>query len=506
MPTKNTKPISPFLILLIIHWFFCVSFCLNHDPVLLKGIDVGHPTIDVTLKPIHGLIQGSKDVESCERVPVHGISRLKLKSYAKAYRVMLVPSVVIPDRLHSRIQICFHSNASLGLCECEKDDWRSIHKGLWSSIMSPYDQRFVDVKFNGALSGSVTVTLDEVSQEWRYVLLAVGIVLLILAPIVSTWVPFYYTSSMAIGVLAVVLILLYQGMKLLPTGRKSAFYLSMYTSLVGAGSFLVHYVAIFINSILANFGFSQEMQNPVSVFALLLIILLGAGLGYWLVRKYIISEDGDVDDDVAQFIKWAMRVIAVTCIFMSSIDTPLAFAAVGSCLALYYAISSIKWHDADSPKFYKNPNLWGLSGQRTPKVGRAEFLSRPKKFGPSVNMWNVPKNSFSWSNSPVRGPMSASGNTGSTESQHDFYSTFHKTPDRKKFTKKEWEEFTEESTRESVAELASSPEFTEWMIKNANRIKLLPDNNGSDDDASGSDSTDGYLVKKKTRFFNWGRR
>lgn len=114
-------------------------------------------------------------------------------------------------------------------------------------------------------------------------------------------------------------------MKLLPTGRKSAFYISMYTSLVsvlhfasiftaffktlkfknlmvfcytsdskgigpskhaiskdvkafgfcynfvcflyfqlGAGSFLVHYVAVFVNSILINFGFSQEMQNPVS--------------------------------------------------------------------------------------------------------------------------------------------------------------------------------------------------------------------------------------------------
>lgn len=49
-----------------------------------------------------------------------------------------------------------------------------------------------------------------VSQGWRYILLAVGFALLFLAPIVSTWVPFYYTSSMAIGVFAVVLIILYQ--------------------------------------------------------------------------------------------------------------------------------------------------------------------------------------------------------------------------------------------------------------------------------------------------------
>ncbi|GMP98314.1 hypothetical protein CsSME_00046258 [Camellia sinensis var. sinensis] len=36
-----------------------------------------------------------------------------------------------------------------------------------------------------------------------------------------------------------------------------------------------------------------------------------------------------------------------------------------------------------------------------------------------------------------------------------------------KFSKKEWENFTEESTRHAVAELASSPKFTDWIIKHA---------------------------------------
>ena len=49
-----------------------------------------------------------------------------------------------------------------------------------------------------------------VQQRWRYILLAVGVVSLFSAPFVSEWVPFYYTSSMAIGVLAVALILLLQ--------------------------------------------------------------------------------------------------------------------------------------------------------------------------------------------------------------------------------------------------------------------------------------------------------
>lgn len=47
-------------------------------------------------------------------------------------------------------------------------------------------------------------------QRWRFLCLALGFVLLLLAPTVSSWVPFYYSSSMAIGVLLVVIILLFQ--------------------------------------------------------------------------------------------------------------------------------------------------------------------------------------------------------------------------------------------------------------------------------------------------------
>nr|GFD24619.1 transmembrane protein 194 [Tanacetum cinerariifolium] len=71
-------------------------------------IDVAHPSIDVTPVPIHSTSQGSKDIEFCKRVPVHGVSRIKLQNYAKAYRVIVVPSVVIPDKWHSKIHICFH--------------------------------------------------------------------------------------------------------------------------------------------------------------------------------------------------------------------------------------------------------------------------------------------------------------------------------------------------------------------------------------------------------------
>jgi hypothetical protein len=47
-------------------------------------------------------------------------------------------------------------------------------------------------------------------RAYRLVFLALGMTLLLMAPVVSSWVPFYYSSAMTLGVLLVVLVLLYQ--------------------------------------------------------------------------------------------------------------------------------------------------------------------------------------------------------------------------------------------------------------------------------------------------------
>jgi NEMP family len=49
----------------------------------------------------------------------------------------------------------------------------------------------------------------------------------------------------------------------------------------------------------------------VSVFLIVVVVLAGAGLGNWVVRKFILSPDGYVDSGIARFVLWAMRVIAV---------------------------------------------------------------------------------------------------------------------------------------------------------------------------------------------------
>uniref|UniRef100_A0A251VSR8 Legumain prodomain domain-containing protein n=1 Tax=Helianthus annuus TaxID=4232 RepID=A0A251VSR8_HELAN len=204
--------------------------CGMHDIEESHGIDVGNPKVNVTPAPVRGTF------EYCGRVIVNGVSRRQLGSYAKAYQIMVVPKQIL-DSWHNMIQICFHQNQSQGLCQCEEDDWRFVRKGSWSSVMSPYEKKFVDVKFVVQLEGFVTVTLDEVSQNWRYGLLVGGIALL-----------------------------------------------------------------------------------------------------YITVSKDIFEKD---DGRIVQFVEWATRVVAVTCIFMSSKDTPLAVVAVCSCLALCDVITSI---------------------------------------------------------------------------------------------------------------------------------------------------------------------
>ncbi|GAB4857252.1 hypothetical protein Ancab_015158 [Ancistrocladus abbreviatus] len=105
--------------------------------------------------------QSSKDALSCVCVKIVGLSRVKLGRYASSVHIVLAPSVVIPERLHSAIQVCLHRNVSRGVCQCEQDEWKSVQNGIWSSMMFPYDDKYIDVKFVGEVSDSLTVSIEE---------------------------------------------------------------------------------------------------------------------------------------------------------------------------------------------------------------------------------------------------------------------------------------------------------------------------------------------------------
>ncbi|KAL9331408.1 hypothetical protein ACSQ67_001018 [Phaseolus vulgaris] len=499
---------SLFLLLLFFFSFFSSSLSnpLN-NPLTLKGLDLEKPNLEVS-PSVFSVSQGGKEAFRCERVRVSGISRLKLGSFANSFLVSLVPSASIPEKLHGKIEVCFHRNNALEWCQCEKDEWRSVKKGVWNAVMSPFETRYVDVKINGEILDSVTVALQEDFQQWRLVFLAVGLILLLSAPIVSNWVLFYYSTSMAIGIFLVIIILLFQGMKLMPTGRKNFFYLTIYGSVVGAGSFLLHQFSLILNSIFQSLGMSEEMYNPVAIFVILGIILSGAALGYWIVRKFVISkEDGSVDAGVAQFVKWAMRIIGTTLILLSSLDLLLAIGALISCGIVCKLFSATKWlHGWYETSGNDDYSLQWVKGTRS----RAEFLSKSTPKGkhwssPKRKVWNSPKRS-AWTDSPVRGVVTPSRGISSqssgTDMGRDYYSTFHKTQNRKKFTKQEWDEFTRESTKQALAEWAASPEFTDWIVEHADRIKVLPSESSDETMGSESDSAD-VGSGSGFRIFNW---
>lgn len=59
------------------------------------------------------------------------------------------------------------------------------------------------------------------------------------------------------------------------------------------------------------------------------------------MRKFVVSEDGGVDASIAQFVKWAMRSVAATFIFQSTLDTPLAMGAFVSASFLGFLVSKM---------------------------------------------------------------------------------------------------------------------------------------------------------------------
>lgn len=138
-------------------------------------------------------------------------------------------------------------NASMDLCQCETGEWQGFQDGMWTAVNSPYGNKYVDVKladkkparftlsiqqgqdcswnqflflFSNKLRASIAIlSLNHLSfvpyiyaefQKWRLACLGIGFVLLFLSPIVSKWAPFYYSSSMALGILLVVLIVIFQ--------------------------------------------------------------------------------------------------------------------------------------------------------------------------------------------------------------------------------------------------------------------------------------------------------
>lgn len=392
----------------------------------------------------------------CERVLIRGLPRIKhLNKFANSMKVKVsyATSSVRPPN----VDICFHRNASLPIGMCPQDQWERLSKGLWIKPMSPFDHKVLDIRMGASSSENLQVSLDEEFFFYRILFLVFGVVLMTLASALSQSLVFYYSGAMAAGVFLVILIVLYQGMKLLPTGRKSSLAIVLYSSFVGLGSFLLRYVPRLLPSLFVEIGLSEDMYDPLLKFLIVCAVIAGSWFGFWVVRKLVLSEDGSIDDGVSNFVTWSIRMVASVFILQSCIDPLLAAVALMGGIFISLVLRSV--HPELVHCVYKN-----LS--RLNKNARKPVYP----YGSPVANASVSRPSTRASYTPVQGPTSKSPITDS----ETFYSTFHSTHDRRKFTKDEWESFTRESTRKAMEGLVASPDFSEWAVSHADRITLAP--------------------------------
>ncbi|XP_010444620.1 PREDICTED: uncharacterized protein LOC104727260 [Camelina sativa] len=406
----------------------------------------------------------------CERIHIHGIRRFKhIDKYAHSLK--LVVNVSTSGRT-SNFDVCFHRNLSREIGMCPQSRWVKASKGSWVQTMSPFDLKILDVRV--ASSNKVTLEVFAVEELYmhRLVFLIVGAVFLASASTLSQSLVFYYGSAMAVGIILVVLLVLFQGMKLLPTGR-SSFALFIYSSLLGLGGFLLRYVPGLFQTLLTEMGINEEMYTPVAIFVGAFLSLGGAFFGFWTVRKLVLTEDGSIDVSTSLFVSWSIRIMAAVLILQSSVDPLLSGGALICVIIMSSTLKKITklkfvllriflipldlligiWEairDADIPSL---PGYLHDFTQKSPDA--SEFRNGVNYASPSGGTNN--------------------GMRESPPSEADtFPSSFHRTPERSKLTKEEWKKLTKDSTTKAVQELVSSPDFGKWAAANADRINITP--------------------------------
>ncbi|RYQ80978.1 hypothetical protein Ahy_Scaffold1g107019 isoform C [Arachis hypogaea] len=381
-----------------------------------------------------------------ERVRIRGLSRFRnLSKFAHSMKVKVLPAdpnVRIPN-----IEICFHRNASLAVGMCSQGQWEKVTKGSWVRSMSPFDHKLLDIRTAGSTLENFEVSVEEEFFAYRVVLLILGITLMSLASFLSKSLAFYYSSAMAVGVILVILMILYQGMKLLPTGRKSS-------------------LGIFIYS------------SALAIFLLAFVTILGAWLGFWVVRKLVLTEDGSVDISTAQFVVWAIRILAAVMILQSSMDPLLGALALlcGSLVNVMKRALRSRFLRRMRRSMFKSPKK---NRRRSQDPDSSPFDN--SNDGHAYNMQSKEDSTFlqrplkSFTLSPCKSSERVFTRTPPKKLTEDLFpSIIHNTPERRKYSAAEWDAFTKESTEKALEELVSSPDFSKWLSTNADRITVTP--------------------------------
>lgn len=471
------------------------DYLFADSPPPIQDVTVGVP---ITVRRSSGsFIETSPGIKhgeliSCNRLRIPGVSRVRnIRKYANSLRVKAEVVEKISLLASQKADVCFHGNESLGLGQCSKESWQPLEKGSWNGMMSPFETKYLDVRIRDSLTDvRLMVSVEEEFWPFRLVFLTCGLILLLVAPIVSSWVPFYYSSAMMLGVFLIVIVLLFQGMKLLPTGRKSTLYIFLYGSVVGLGTVVLHYFSGLVASISKELGISSGTYNPVGIFLVLGIGLMGSWLGYWGVRKMVLLADGTVDSGTAQFVKWAIYIVGSVMILQSSHDPLLALLALLASWVVCWIVNKVHLQDiVDTWElmlsfwrerfFYRN--LYNFQSKRSradhQQFPKTEFL--PKEDTPFLKSQRGPL----FQSSPLsskRLQVSPVPSSDGKFTDQEYLSTFHKTPTRRGMSQSEWTQVTKQHTKRAIQDLAASPKFADWFTKNAERVMIVPNEHRED--------------------------
>ncbi|CAL5370954.1 unnamed protein product [Camellia sinensis] len=420
-------------------WLFFIvgSISLSSSVVSANelSLDVAQPTtLQISPRLLVEKSHGSKHgaIVLRERVLIHGLSRLKnLRKFAHSVKVNV--SIV-------------SSSARLPNVE-----------GFLGSF---HDHKLLDVRMVGSSLEILQVSLTEEFFSYRVIFLVLGIINMTLASSLSKSLVFYYSSAMAVGIIPVISDHREQKRRL---GEG------------WVGFFLLRYLPRLLRSVLTEMGISEDMYNPLAIFLLVFLVLAGAWLGFWVVHKLVLTEDGLIDIGVSKFVAWSIRIIASVMILQSSVD-PLLAAEALLCGVVVRRITRsrfIRHLYKNLRRTIKQSHRYQIPGSSPSKDSYDEYVHniwKPNNSGflkpRSRHFTKVP------SNSPIQGLIRTPPSQLSDSETH--YSSFHKTPERRKFSKDEWEKFTKDSTKKALEELVSSPDFSKWAVINAERITLSP--------------------------------
>ncbi|PKA53635.1 hypothetical protein AXF42_Ash009131 [Apostasia shenzhenica] len=206
-------------------------------------------------------------VVTCNRVHIRGLARIH--DLGKFFHALKLTVVVSPGdglfRLQT-VELCLHRNSSLGVGMCPAGDWRKLSKGSMVRSLSPFEHWFLDVRVLPDPSRFVEVTTELEFLSYRVVFMVLGFSMLVMSHSLSQSIAFYYGGAMTVGIILVTLLVLYQGMKLLPTGRKSSLAIVIYSSVVGIAASLLRHISGILRAALVEFGIYEDMHKPVCKF------------------------------------------------------------------------------------------------------------------------------------------------------------------------------------------------------------------------------------------------